>query len=317
MRVFVTGANGFIGTALCKGLVSRGFSVRGLVRADVPDETGVIYHKGALEDSASLLSYLSGVDCLVHLAGRAHVMRDESRDPLGAFRAINCEATLELARVALRAGVRRFVFLSSIGVNGAETPGRPFSESFTPNPHSDYALSKLEAEQGLKGLLAGSGTELVIIRPPLVYGVDAPGNFARLLRIIEKGVPLPFGALNNQRSMIALDNLVELVSACVVHPDAAGELFLAADGDDLSTGELVRILAEGMGRQVRLFPVPARLLSIGASLVGKRAMYTQLCESLRIDASKARRVLGWQPRQSARQALLEAGREYSRRVASR
>ncbi|EJO93860.1 NAD-dependent epimerase/dehydratase [Ectopseudomonas mendocina DLHK] len=190
-------------------------------------------------------------------------------------------------------------------------------ESAVPAPHSDYALSKLEAEQALLGVAAEHGMELTIIRPPLVYAGHAPGNFARLLRIVEKGIPLPFGGLNNQRSMIALDNLVELVAACVVHPDAAGELFLAADGDDLSTGELVRILAEGMGRQVRLFPVPARLLSIGASLVGKRAMYTQLCESLRIDASKARRVLGWQPRQSARQALLEAGREYSRRVASR
>ncbi|MCY1270429.1 N-acetyl-alpha-D-glucosaminyl-diphospho-ditrans,octacis-undecaprenol 4-epimerase [compost metagenome] len=313
MRVFVTGANGFIGTSLCEYLASRGFTVHGLVRADVPDKAGVVYHKGSLEDGASLLDCLIGVDCLVHLAGRAHVMRDETRNPLATFRAVNCDATLELARTAKRAGVKRLVFLSSIGVNGAKTSVKPFDECSEPNPHADYALSKLEAEQGLQSLLAGSETELVIIRPPLVYGVDAPGNFARLLRVVEKGIPLPFGGLNNQRSMISLDNLVELIATCVVHPAAAGELFLAADGDDLSTKELVHILAEGMGRRARLFSMPARLLSIGATLVGKRAMYTQLCESLRVDASKARRVLGWQPRKLARQALLEAGREYSRR----
>lgn len=313
MKVFVTGANGFIGASLCEDLVSRGFSVHGLIRADFPDKAGVTYHKGSLEDGAFILQCLSGVDCLVHSAGRAHVMRDESRDPLATFRAINRDATLELARTAQRAGVKRFIFLSSIGVNGAKTLAKPFDERSEPCPHADYALSKFEAEQGLQSLLAGSETELVIIRPPLVYGADAPGNFARLLRVVKKGIPLPFGGLNNKRSMIALDNLVELIATCVVHPAAAGELFLAADGDDLSTEELVHILAEGMGHPARLFPMPARLLSLGAALLGKRAMYTQLCDSLRVDASKARNVLGWQPRKLARQALLEAGSEYSRR----
>ncbi|MCJ1883433.1 NAD-dependent epimerase/dehydratase family protein [Pseudomonas sp. LA21] len=310
ISILVTGASGFIGSSLTNYLLEQGHELKAVGRSK--PTTPLRFLHGELSDAALLSRALQGVDCVVHLAGRAHQLRDEARDPLASFRAVNLDLSVGLARQAAMSGVRRFVFMSSIGVNGAATGIDPFVEDAVPAPHSDYAQSKLEAEQALQMVAAEYGMELTIIRPPLVYAGHAPGNFARLLRIVAMGMPLPFGGLDNQRSMIALDNLIELIATCVVHPAAAGELFLAADGDDLSTGDLVHILAEGMGRQARLFPMPARLLSIGATLVGKRAIYTQLCESLRVDASKARRLLGWQPRKSARQALLEAGSEYSR-----
>lgn len=311
MRVFVTGANGFIGTALCQHLVSRDFSVHGLVRADIPDEVGVVYHRGSLEDREFLLSCLVGVDCLIHLAGRAHVMREESRDPLTTFRAVNCDATLELARIAQTAGVKRFVFISSIGVNGAETSAKPFDEHSEPEPHADYALSKLEAEEGLKKLLAGTDTELVIIRPPLVYGVDAPGNFARLLKLVATGLPLPLNGVNNRRSIISLENLVSFITLCIGHSAAAGQLFLVSDGKDISTAEMALALARGMGKKPLMLPVPDVLLKIGATLLGKGALYTQLYRSLQVESSKARKLLGWQPEENTLEALEKVGRLYA------
>ncbi|NQD92681.1 NAD-dependent epimerase/dehydratase family protein [Pseudomonas sp. CrR25] len=311
MRVFVTGANGFIGTALCQHLVSRDFSVHGLVRADIPDEVGVVYHRGSLEDREFLLNCLVGVDCLIHLAGRVHVMREESRDPLTTFRAVNCDATLELARIAQAAGVKRFVFISSIGVNGAETSTKPFDEHSEPEPHADYALSKLEAEQGLKSLLAGSGTELVIIRPPLVYGIGAPGNFARLLKLVAMGLPLPLSGVNNRRSIISLENLVRFITLCIGHSAAAGQLFLVSDGKDISTEEMALALARGMGKKPLMLPVPDVLLKIGATLLGKGALYTQLYRSLQVESSKARRLLGWQPEENTLEALEKVGRLYA------
>ncbi|WP_330217868.1 UDP-glucose 4-epimerase family protein [Pseudomonas sp. ATCC 13867] len=311
IKILVTGASGFIGSALTNYLLEQGHELRAIGRSK--PRTVLNFFHGELSNIELLNTALQGVDCVIHLAGRAHQLRDEARDPLASFRRVNLDLSVILARQAAKAGVRRFVFMSSIGVNGATTSAEPFVENTAPAPHSDYAQSKLEAEQALQLVAAEYSMELTIIRPPLVYAGHAPGNFARLLRIVKMGLPLPFSALNNQRSMIALDNLVDLIATCVVHPAAAGELFLAADGDDLSTAELVHTLAEGMGRRARLFPLPVRLLSIGATLLGKRAMYTQLCDSLRVDASKARNLLGWQPQKSARQALLEAGGEYSRR----
>ncbi|WP_339461944.1 NAD-dependent epimerase/dehydratase family protein [Pseudomonas sp. EA_105y_Pfl2_R69] len=309
MRVFVTGANGFIGTALCQHLANRGACVHGLVRADLPDEVGVVYHSGALEDRALLLSCLVGVDCLVHLAGRAHVMR-EGGESLTAFRAVNRDATLSLARIAQEAGVKRFVFVSSIGVNGAETFAKPFDEYSEPEPHADYALSKLEAEQGLKSLLAGSGTELVIIRPPLVYGIDAPGNFARLLKLVATGLPLPLRGVDNRRSIISLENLVGFISLCIEHPAAAEQLFLVSDGKDISTAEMVRALALGMDKRPLMLPAPDALLKLGARLLGKESIYTQLYRSLQVESSKARRLLGWQPEENTLEALEKVGRLY-------
>lgn len=310
MRLLVTGANGFIGTALCQHLVLGDFSVHGLVRAEGPSIPGVTYHFGSLDDRTVLRECVAGAECVIHLAGRAHVMREEKGDPLTAFRVVNRDATLELARIAQEAGVKRFVYISSIGVNGAVTSARPFDEFSSPKPHADYAISKLEAEEGLRKLLAGTQTEFVIIRPPLVYGVDAPGNFARLLKLVATGLPLPLRGVDNRRSIISLENLVGFISLCIEHPDAAEQLFLVSDGNDISTADMVRALALGMNKRPMMLPVPDALLKLGARLLGKESLYMQLYRSLQVESLNARKLLGWQPKENTLEALEEVGRLY-------
>lgn len=305
----VTGANGFIGSELMTYLPARGVLVRGAVR-QISGGKGDYSQVSGLGADTDWRDALQGCDVVVHAAGRAHVLNDPIDDQLALFRQVNVAGTLALARQALAMGIRRFVFISSIGVNGIRNV-RAFTEEDIPAPVAPYAQSKLEAELGLQALVEGQPMELVIIRPPLVYAAHAPGNFARLLRLVAMGVPLPLAYLRNQRSMIALENLVSLIHLCVTHSKAAGELFLAADGEDVSTPELLRVLAQGMGRSPRLWPMPTGLLALGARLSGKQALYTQLCDSLRIDAVKARHVLGWQPPRRALEALLESGRRYA------
>jgi len=229
-------------------------------------------------------------------------MKDEVADPLAEYRRVNVDGALNLARQAATAGVKRFIFISSIGVNG-NINTRPFTEGDTPNPAELYAQSKWEAEQGLWEIQRETGMELVIIRPPLVYGPNAPGNFGSLMRWVEKGVPLPLGAIHNQRSLVALDNLVDLIIACIDHPAAANQVFLAGDGQDLSTTELLRGVARAMGKSSRLIPVPSSLLMLGATLLGKKAVAQRLLGSLRVDISKARNVLGWEPPISVEEGL--------------
>jgi len=237
---------------------------------------------------------LAGVKVVIHTAGRAHVLRETSIDPLAEFRRVNVEATLNLAQQATEAGVRRFIFISSIGVNGnfSETP---FTETDIPHPVEPYAISKFEAEQGLHQISQSSGMEVVIIRPPLVYGPDAPGNFKRLMQLAQQGIPLPLGAIHNKRSLVALDNLVDLIMLCLSHPAAANQIFLAGDGEDLSTTDLLRHIRSALGKPVRLFSVSPRLLKWGASLIGKPELAQRLYESLQVDISKARQLLGWTP----------------------
>lgn len=307
-RCLVTGANGFLGSALVAHLRGEGFSVRGAMRQS-PVGAGDWAQVKGLGADTDWLEALRGCDVVVHTAARAHVLHEKSTNPLTDFRQVNVAGTLSLAEQALSSGVSRFVFISSIGVNGLKS-ARAFTELDMPEPHSFYAQTKLEAEVGLQSLVNGRSMELVIIRPPLVYAAHAPGNFRRLLKLIATGLPIPLASLDNKRSMVALDNLMTLIEACTTHPDAANELFLAADGDDFSIGEIVSLLARGMGRDARLWSVPASILSAGALMLGRKSLYTQLCESLQVDASKSRRVLGWQPRISAREALLLAGQKY-------
>jgi nucleoside-diphosphate-sugar epimerase len=243
---------------------------------------------------------------LVHLAARVHVMRDAEAEPLAAFRDVNVEGTLNLARQAYEAGVKRFVFISSIGVNGSQTRGMPFSESEKPKPHNAYALSKWEAELGLSQIAVETGLEVVIIRPPLVYGANAPGNFGALMRAVKKGMPLPLGAIHNQRSLVALDNLVDFIITCITHPKAANQTFLISDGQDLSTAELVRGLAEAAGTSARLLPVPVGVLEWAGRLVGKGEAVQRLCGNLQIDSSKATTLLGWKPKVSVKEGLRRA-----------
>lgn len=308
-RCLVTGANGFIGSALLEHLQAGGQQVRGALRQPC-SAPGDWVQVASLDANTDWRQALQGCDVVVHTAGRAHVLREQLDDPLPELRRANVDGTLALAEQALAMGVRRFVFISSIGVNGAVCASA-FRETDLPAPHSPYAQSKLEAEQGLRSLLRGQSMELVIVRPALVYAAHAPGNFARLLKLVGSGLPLPLASLDNRRSMIALSNLVSLLKACLHHPAAAGELFLAADDDDISTADLVRLLAQGMGRKAYLWPMPIGLLALGARLIGKQALYTQLCDSLRVDTSKARDVMGWQPPYGMREALLESGRLYA------
>lgn len=308
-RCLVTGANGFIGSALVEHLQSVGWRARGALRQPCA-ASGDWVQVASLDAKTDWREALQGCDAVVHTAARAHVLREQLDDPLPELRRVNVEGTLALAEQALAAGVRRFVFISSIGVNGSVCAAA-FRDTDLPAPHSPYARSKFEAEQGLRSLLQGQPMELVIVRPTLVYAAHAPGNFARLLKLVGSGIPLPLASLDNRRSMIALSNLVSLLVTCLHHPAAAGELFLAADDGDISTADLVRSLAQGMGRRAHLWPMPIGLLALGARAIGKQALYTQLCDSLRVDTSKARDLIGWQPPYGMREALIESGRLYA------
>lgn len=293
--ILVTGGNGFVGRAIVARLIENGVEVRSAVRQPVNVETDVL--APSLGSCADWHSPLKGMDAVIHTAARAHVLKEDADDPIGVFREINLNGTLQLARQAAELGVKRFVFISSIGVNGAQST-LPFNESHACHPHDPYAFSKLEAEQALLALAAQTGMEVVIIRPPLVYGPGAPGNFASLVRYVQRGLPLPLGAVHNQRSLVALDNLVSLVLLCVnraLSPKAANQVFVVADGEDVSTSALLRKVARAAGRPCRLLPVPASWLRAGASLLGKRAVADRLLGNLQVDATKARTLLGWRP----------------------
>ncbi|MEG8235356.1 NAD-dependent epimerase/dehydratase family protein [Pseudomonas orientalis] len=310
MKLLVTGATGFIGNALCSLLAGDGNSVRTLVRAGASYKMGhVEVVVAALNDEAELSLALKGIDCVVHLAGRAHQLNDDAAVPLLAFRAVNRDATLVLANCAKASGIKRFVFISSIGVSGSSTTHTPFSENTPPAPNADYAISKLEAEEGLLSL-RGDNFEVVIIRPPLVYAAHAPGNFARLLKLVALGIPLPFESLTNRRSMIALENLIDFIRLCTVHPAAANELFLISDGMNVSTADICRYLARGMDKRLLMFPFPPTVMKLGAWLLRKEALYTQLCGSLVVDCGKAKALLEWEPLISTEKALVNAGRLY-------
>ncbi|MFP4080718.1 MAG: UDP-glucose 4-epimerase family protein [Ectothiorhodospira sp.] len=249
---------------------------------------------------------MAGTDVVVHTAARAHVMADAITDPLSEYQRVNVDGTRALARQAAEQGVRRFVFISSVKVNGERTvPGAPFSSDDEPSPEDAYGVSKFEAEQALREIGAETSMEVVIIRPPLVYGPGVKGNFASMMRWVKKGVPLPLGAVNNRRSLVALDNLVDLVTTCIDHPAANG-VFLVSDGEDLSTRDLLRRVGNAMGRPARLIPVPPRLLEAGAVILGKRDVARRLLGSLQVDISKTRDVLGWEPPISVDEGLRRA-----------
>lgn len=313
MKVLVTGSSGFVGAALCKELCSlRGLSVVGSSRTDfrLPVDN---YTFVKFDDSLEVAEWgdaLQGVDVVVHLAARAHVLSETSIDPLAEFRKANVINTLALAEQALVAGVKRFIFISSIGVNGACSYKSEFTELSRPNPHALYATSKWEAEQGLTRLLHRTELELVIIRPPLVYAANAPGNFKKLLKIVSAGMPCPFSMVNNRRSLIALENLVDFIVTCLEHPRAANQVFLVADKTPVSTAQIVEYLAAGMSTKARLFPMPQLILKLVATTVGQRSLYTQLCESLEIDADKAYSMLSWTPPIEVDSALKKAGYQF-------
>lgn len=299
--LLVTGANGFVGHAVCEFLQERNLPYRGAVRSN---PTGAQVAVGDLDSDTDWSAALVGCKALIHLAARVHVMDETAADPLGAFRIVNVDATLNLARQAIDAGVSRFVYVSSIKVNGEATqPGRPYRAQDAPAPSDAYGISKMEAEHALLALAQETGLEVVIVRPPLVYGPQVKANFARLIALADKSIPLPLGAVRARRSMVSLDNLVDLLMVCVTHPDAPGEVFLVSDGVDLTIGELITSIRSALGRKAMLLPFPRSLLMAAATVTGKRAVAARLLDSLQVDISHTQAALKWRPAVTPQQAI--------------
>lgn len=310
--VFLTGATGFVGGAVLRRLVADNFSVTAALRADSQVVVGQV-RTVTFEslETASWEKELRGIDVLVHCAARVHVMNDAETDPLAAFRKVNVQGTLNLALQAAESGVRRFVFVSSIKVNGEGTDsGKPYTAQDLPMPGDPYGVSKLEAEEGLRELAARTGMEVVIIRPVLVYGPGVKANFLNMMRWLDKGVPLPFGAIHNARSLVALDNLVDLIVTTISHPAAANQTFLVSDGEDLSTTQLLHRMAAALGKPARLLPVPSWMLSTAANMLGKRSLSQRLCGSLQVDIGKTRSLLQWTPPMPVDEALKVTAAHY-------
>lgn len=295
MNIFLTGATGFIGKALLEELLKRNNKVIVAVRHGVTTFSEDV-SQAKINDLFELenAQMMQGVNTVIHCAARAHVLNENLADSLVAFQNTNTSGTLTLAKQAVAAGVKRFVFISSIGVLG-KTNNHAFSESDMPNPRGPYAISKYEAELALQALAKRTDLEVVIIRPPLVYGPNVPGNFALLMHWMHKNIPLPFGSIHNKRSFVALDNLVDLLILCTNHPAAANEVFLVADGEDFSTTELLKRVSKALGKKSRLFPFNQKLLEFCLKCVGKKELVQRLCGSLQVDNSKAKKLLNWTP----------------------
>lgn len=308
----ISGATGFVGKALLQKLGPDTFSARRLLhRSDprllLPDDRVI----GDIGPATEWRHALEGVDCVVHLAARTHILNEHSPDSLAAYRHINVEGTRNLARQAVMAGVCRFIFLSSIKVNGESTADQPYRETDTPAPIDAYGISKLEAEDVLRDICSSSAMELVIVRPPLVYGPGVKGNFLRLLQLIQRGIPLPLASVNNRRSLIHVENLADAICSCLKVPAAAGQTFLASDHDEgIATNTMITLLAEGLNRPARLFPFPPRLLQLAGVMLGQSATIARLTGSLSVSASHLRNVTGWRPRIPLDQGLIETAQWY-------
>lgn len=309
--ILITGANGFVGSFLCQHLVDLGYSITGLTR-QLPQQS--YEQRGPeLSGQSDWTPWLKDKQVIVHCAARVHVMRDRVLDPYQAFREINVEGTLALAKQAVEAGVQRFIFISSIKVNGEVTqPGHPFTEAVLTPPTDPYGLSKYEAEVELLALAETSNMEVVIIRPPLVYGDGVKGNFASMISLLAKGYPLPFGAIHNKRSLLSLDNLIDFITVCISHPAAANQVFLVSDGADLSTTELFSKLASAMGKSIYLLPIPEVMIRLGLFMIGKKAISQRLLSSLQVDITKANRLLNWVPINSIEYGLKQCTKNYKK-----
>ena len=297
--ILVTGASGFVGSALVTHLGQQGLKVRACSRQMAVCSNELVESVPGVDllTTNDLTPFLVGVSSVVHTAARVHVMRETSTDPLADFRLMNVDVTLRLARQAASAGVKRFVFLSTIKVNGEFTyADHPFIASDKPNPQDVYAISKLEAERGLQQIAAETGLEVVIIRPPLVYGPGVTANFGRLLSWVKKGIPLPLGCVTaNRRSFVAIDNLIDFIVTCIKHPKAANQIFLVSDGHDVSTSQLLRGMASALNRKVLLVPIPTSWLAGSAKLLGVAEAAQRLLQSLQVDIKKNGELLGWAP----------------------
>lgn len=314
-RFLVTGASGFVGRALCRELITRGYLVRAALRTAKDEkylpkgcEIAVIGEIGAATTWATVVKE---IDVIVHLAARVHVMRETATDPLQAFREVNVAGTARLAREATSSAVKRLVYVSSIKVNGESTEASLFSEADLPSPQDFYGLSKCEAETALRRVAQETDLEVVIVRPPLVYGPAVKGNFLRLLKLVSWGLPLPLASVNNLRSMLYLGNFVDVLTLCAQHPGAAGKTFLVSDGEDISTPQLIRKIADLMGRPCRLWSLPPSLLKLASKMVLKSAEVERLIGSLQVDSAQIRRELEWTPPYTLDQGLAETVRWFN------
>jgi nucleoside-diphosphate-sugar epimerase len=314
MNVLVTGANGFIGKALCAEIVKKGWSLRGVVRSEsyhenLPIGTDIVRVRSIGPDtdwSAALVN----VETIVHLSARGHIMKETAADPLSQFRFVNTAGTYKLADSASKAGVHRLIYVSTVKVNGERTRGVPFTEYDDPAPVGPYAISKWEAEQALHEIAYRTDLETVVVRPPLVYGPGVKANFLHLLKIVERGLPLPFAIVKNFRSLIFLHNLIDVIITCITHPKAVGKTFMVSDGEDMSTPELIQRTASAIGKPSRLFPFPISLLRLLAKIAGKSEAVNRLLDSLTVDTSKIRTDLDWKPCCTIETGLRETAKWY-------
>ena len=335
MNILITGANGFIGQALCKRMLAEGYQVRGAVRGAaqmtaLPSGVeGVLI--GDIGPETDWSKALDGIEGVVHLAARVHVMRESAADPLAAFRLVNVAGTERLARQAAEAGVKRLVYISSVKVNGERTGNKSsgqwsgvrgqggelkevFSEWDVPEPQDPYAVSKWEAEQVLRDVAADTGMEVVVLRPPIVYGPGVKANFLRLLKLVKLGVPLPIASIKNQRSLIYVGNLIDAIITCLVHPKAAGKTFLVSDAQDVSTPELIQMMAGASGRRALMLPVPVWVMRMAGRIIGRSEELERLFRSLTVDISKIRSDLNWNPPYSMDEGLKETAEWYTKKL---
>lgn len=305
MTILVTGARGFVGTAVRQALRRRGSSVRLATRLPIVVDGVEATAVGEIDGATDWTQALAGVSTVIHLAARVHVMRETSADGPAEFRRVNVRGSVRLACMAAALGVRRLVYVSSIKVNGEATTGRAFTPSDPPRPVDPYGVSKWEAEQALARVAAETGLEVVVVRPPLVYGAGVRGNFLRLMRLASLGAPLPLGAVRNLRSLVFVRNLADALVMCAAHPDAPGQTFLVSDGHDLSTTDLFERLARALGCRSRLFPVPSALVSLVGQWTGRSAEVERVFGSLQVDSSSLCRALGWTPPHTVDDGLKE------------
>ena len=314
-RILVTGASGFIGTGLCNRLLSEGFTVTAALRKPpIPfrDERIRPVFIGGINERTDWTSATAKIDFVVHLAGRAHVMKEHIVNPIAAYREVNVAGTVNLAKSAVKAGVKRFIYMSSVKVNGEEND-QPYTEMKDPRPKDAYGISKMEAELDLMKIASKSKMELVVIRPPLVYGPGVRANFLSLLKLVDYSIPLPLASIKNRRSFIYLGNLVDCVIKCLTHPAAAGRVYLVSDDQDISTPELIRIIADSMNRRAIFFPFPPALLQYAGHLFGRAEVVSRILGSLTIDMSRIKKETGWTPPYASKTGLINTARWFKKR----
>ena len=307
MKVLITGSNGFLGKGVYQALAAHHDAVRG-----TRSQNRNSFVIGDLSRQDYAAPSLDQFDVVIHLAAKAHVFGEGSSDA-DAFNCVNVESSLKLARSAAESGVKRFIYLSSIGVNGINSNEAPFTEDMPPAPHDPYSMSKYKAEEGLRVIAKGTGLEIVIIRPPLIYGPSAPGNFASLIKLVNRPIPLPFASVNNRRSFIFLRNIAAFIVECVNHPAASNQTFVISDGQDVSLRTLVSLMRSGMGQSPKLIPVPVWLFKLAGKLSGKSAVVDRLVGNLQVDPSKAADMLGWTPPYTFEEAIRETVKDFKER----